>query len=437
MLKLFRNAIIGIFIALLPFISAEVILRMIFPEKIIDAPKLDIDDSAYQFNKNYLVSLKPDVTKTFQRSKDNGGDIVRWSTNSESFRGPALMRNPEFRIIVYGDSNIQCEFSNYEETYVYRLRKYLESKCGSNVEVINAGIVGFGPDQSLIRFKKDADTFKPDLTIFNIFADNDFGDLIRDRLLELNSNNELRKSDYTNTVDECLVNVNNHSFQDYLSQLLIIRATKKLIRSLKKDENLEVSTINKEDMVDKEDTVVIMAPSEETIDHETINKLLSISDKEYSVYKDSGPRKFSHCDDHYDIDIATDPDRESSIAKLQLMNAVLRDANNFAASKGIAFLVVIEPSRVDIKIKNNLVTDEYLQIYPKYRRTNLTGAIQDICTRNNIHCVNLFDVFMRNGADALYFKGIDNHWNDHGQDVAAEKTASYIMDQMILDCSER
>lgn len=124
---------------------------------------------------------------------------------------------------------------------------------------------------------------------------------------------------------------------------------------------------------------------------------------------DSRPRKFSHCEDHYDIDIATDPDRESSRAKLQLMNAVLRDANNFAASKGIAFLVAIEPSRVDIKIKNNLVTDEYLQIYPKYRRTNLTGAIQDICTRNNIHCVNLFDLFMRNAADALYFKGIDNH----------------------------
>ena len=227
-LKSFRNAIIGIIVALLPFIAAEAILRMIFPEKIAEAPKSKIEDSAYQFNKDFLVSLKPGVTETFNRSKENGGDIIRWSTNSDSFRGPALMNNPEFRIIVYGDSNIQGEFSSYERTYVYKLGKYLESKGISKVEVINAGVVGSGPDQSLIRFEKEAVIYKPHLVIFNIFADNDFGDLIRNRHFELDSSNELRKTDFTNTVDVCLVGDNHHKVSDILSRLLIFRAGKNL-----------------------------------------------------------------------------------------------------------------------------------------------------------------------------------------------------------------
>ena len=40
--------------------------------------------------------------------------------------------------------------------------------------------------------------------------------------------------------------------------------------------------------------------------------------------------------------------------------------------------------------------------------------------------VNFFEPFMHNNPDTLYFKKDNNHWNDRGQDIAAQKTAAYI-----------
>lgn len=420
MLKFFRNAIFGILIAFLPFIAAEFLLRLAYSDKVTNISRSEHEGSAYEFNEDYLVSLKPNVTETFLRNKENGGDVIRWSTNSDSFRGPALVRNNKgVRIIVYGDSNIQGEFSDYESTYVYKLEKYLELYGLNNVEVINAGVVGSGPDQNLIRFKKEADIYKPNLVIFNIFADNDFGDLIRNRLYHLDSNNLLRKTDFKRTIDECMVYKKTHRARDFLTRLLIFRAARKLVLVFKDDKK------NDGPIVEKEKPVIMEILREEKLNQETINELLAISTEEYSVYKDSAPGRFSHCEDHYDIDLALDPDTESSKTKLKLMEAVLKEANNFAASKGIKVLIVIEPSRVDLKNDN-----EFLKRYPKYNNYNLTGEIQSMCKSSNHHCVDLFDVFMRNGAYTLFFKGDDNHWNDKGQDVAAKETALYIIGEM-------
>ena len=168
MLKFFRNAIIGIVIAFLPFIAAEFLLRLAYPEKVTNMTQSEHEDLAYEFNEDYLVSLKPNVTRTFVRSNDNGGDVIRWSTNSDSFRGPELAHNKKgVRIIVYGDSNIQAEFSKDENTFVYKLGDYLRSDGFKDIEVLNAGVIGNGPDQSLIRFEREADIYKPDLVIFH------------------------------------------------------------------------------------------------------------------------------------------------------------------------------------------------------------------------------------------------------------------------------
>jgi hypothetical protein len=87
--------------------------------------------------------------------------------------------------MVYGDSNVQARFSSLEDTFSHRLEIGLESRLGTKVDVINAGVIGFGPDQSLLRFIKDADVYRPNVVIFHVFADNDFGDLLRNRLFEL------------------------------------------------------------------------------------------------------------------------------------------------------------------------------------------------------------------------------------------------------------
>lgn len=94
--KLLKDTIAILAISLALLVAAELTLRVIYPEKIRDIPENDL---AYEFNNDYLVSLRPNINKTFVRSAQNGGDIIHWRTNSDSFRGKNLQDNPKTRIV--------------------------------------------------------------------------------------------------------------------------------------------------------------------------------------------------------------------------------------------------------------------------------------------------------------------------------------------------
>jgi len=385
---------------------AEVALRLMYPDKVNDFKASNLMDSAYVFNEDYLVSLKPNATGTFVRSKEDGGDVIRWQTNSDSFRGPELLSDPEYRIIIYGDSNIQARFSSYENTFVYKLGEYLREYDIKDLEVVNAGVIGFGPDQSLIRFEKEADIYHPDLVIFHIFPGNDFGDIIRNRLFELDPDGNLIKTNYKTAVDEYLFSGSSDTWRDFLSSLLIVRATKKLLRSIEDDKT--------------------------KFNEKTIDKYLRLCNDEYSIYKQSQPRKYSHFADHPDADLELTPSAESSKVKVRLMEEVLKKANQLGNSHGIEFLVVIKPFVLDV-IKNNIfLSSKYLERFPEYRKTNLTDAVERICRSNNIDYVNLFDVFYKNSPQNLFFAG-DDHWNDLGQDIAAREVALYLRNKITYE----
>jgi len=218
-LTFIRNIFIVVFISVSILFALEMILRISYPDQIIDRP--NPKNFAYRFNEDYLISLTPNIEKTFVRHKENGGERILWKTNKDSFRNPPLETNPNMRIIVYGDSNVQARFSKEDNTFVHRLGDHLRTKGLRDVEVINAGVVGFGPDQSLIRFEKEADTYKPDLVIFHITTSNDFGDIVRNRLFELDENDNLKKTSHTSTVDEGIQINTSLTLSDFLSSLLI------------------------------------------------------------------------------------------------------------------------------------------------------------------------------------------------------------------------
>lgn len=406
--------ILGISLAIL--IVSEMILRIVFPEKKVNNPNI-FAPLPYQFNENYLISLKPNAKSEFVRSEENGGYITRWKTNNNSFRGAALKDNPRFRVIVYGDSNIQAIFSGITMTFPSQLANYLKRSGMPDVEVINAGVIGSGPDQSLIRFAKEVDEYRPNLVIFHIFADNDFGDIIKNRLFGLDVNGNLIRTDYKITVDKYLLASEHRRRKMVISSLLIVRAAKSIVHFLTQGNSSEEMTKKNMKRRSKEDL---------------IDSLQKKVDAEYLVYKESKPRQFSHFGDHYDIDIALNPDQESSKTKIRLMEEVLKEANNVARMKGIKFLVLIQPSAIDLTKDNVALSYEYLQKYPKYKKTNLTDAVDRICVSHNINSINLFKVFMENDPEDLFFRG-DDHWNDQGQRLAAKETALYIIHHSMLE----
>jgi len=153
-------------------------------------------------------------------------------------------------------------------------------------------------------------------------------------------------------------------------------------------------------------------------------------EREYSVYNQSKPRRFSIFGDCYDLDIALFPDAESSKTKIKLMDGIIKNAKNIADKKGIGFVVLILPSVIDLT-ENFDFSYKHLERYPGYRKTNLTNAVKNICISNRIAFINLFDIFSKNNPEDLFFKGRNDHWNDQGQEIAAKETALYIIKEII------
>lgn len=408
-----REKLYHIFIILLVtsalFILSEITLRVIFPEKNLQQSPPAPKDLAYQFNDDYLVSLKPNVQKTYIEREESIVKEIIWKTNKDSFMGEELEENPDVRIIVYGDSNIQARFLNIQDTFPARLGKYLEEHLDKNIEVLNAGLIGFGPDQSLIRFSKEVDIYKPDIVVFHVFADNDFGDIVRNRLYELDADGNLAATSHEKKPDERLMEASEQKNPTaaLFSSLLIVRAAQTIHDRIWPQKHTE------------------------TEHDDLISLYTSLLDAEYKVYKENKPRYFSHFADHYDLDVAVSPDSESAKVKVRLMEAVLKEAKRMAESKGVEFLVLIQPSVIDLT-NNFLISYKDLQKFPGYQKTNLTDAVDNICKANNINRINLFNVFQKNNPGGLFFTGGNNHWNGKGQDIAAREVRRVILEKELL-----
>lgn len=388
--KNINDAVVILLITIFLLFIIELALRFIYPNKVTDFK------GAYRFDPVSLVELNSNISKKFERSKINGGEIISWKTNSHGFRGAELQKNPDLRVMVYGDSNIQARFSKNINTYPSKLAKSLSETTSGEIETINAGLVGAGPDQNLLRFMRDSDKFKPDIIVFHIFADNDYGDLIKNRLFNLNSSGDLISSNMPKEID--FVISKRESISYFISSLLIVKVAKKLIPQKK------VPSVNTQETLDLYTTRLANA---------------------YKLFKDNLPRKFSHFGDHYDLDVATNPTSESAMVKVRFMQAVLVKAFEYAKKHNIKFLVQIQPSVVDMT-KNNSLDYEDLKKFTAYKSTNLTYLTQKICESNNIPFINLYDAYSKNNPEGLFLKGQNNHWSDLGQDLAAKVSAKYI-----------
>jgi hypothetical protein len=394
--------------ALVILLLAEFALRMTHPNRVlaIARERERIANLAYVFQPDYLIALRPDVEKTYPLHREDGEESIPWKTNRDGFRGEPLREHPAARIIVYGDSNIQAPFSRLEDTFPSKLEQYLAQLTGVDIEVVNGGVVGSGPDQSLMRFSAQFDKFRPDLVVFHVYADNDFGDIVRNRIVELNSQNELVPTGFRATVDSEL--------KSRKPRLLLVLEARRAMRRLFADGVSAGPTSDSE------------TGAAELSQEARLQELLKQSAAEYATYKKGGRRAFSNFADHYDIDIALHPNAESSRVKIALMEAVLRDVKRTAAEKGVALLVLIQPSAVDITQADPILTSACLSRFDDYRKDRLASIVDEICARNQIDRINLFPIFARNNPDSLYFHVADDHWNEAGQDLAARETANHI-----------
>jgi len=387
--------------AVLTLLTLEVILRVCCP----------LFPSPYQPDDALLVKLVPHARKSFTRLSVNGGQRIVSQFNSEGFRGEEIRPlDHGQRVIVYGDSNVQAEFSDLPATF----SKQLQSRLGAQVEVINAGVVGYGPDQYSLRLPGDLRRLKPNLAITVIFADNDFGDLIRNRIYRLNPRGELELGRYR-LAPSMRGQLQSAAHPQGLRRLQLEKYAAKLWSMIRDRWRPQLNPYD----ADPFNYVDLSLAHDQAAYREYLADKADVSDVDNPF------------DDYYDADIALQPESPSARYKIALMEQVLIRLRDAAAAAATRFVIVILPSPLDA------CDHYYFQVnaakYPQYDRERLSGLVQAMAMRNGIPYLNLMPAFRAGDANRFYFHGGDDHWNDAGQALAAGLLSDMIKNLQLLD----
>jgi hypothetical protein len=376
--------------------GAEAYLRRFHP----------IDATIYRLDPRYLHALVPGGRKLFVHGPANGGRRILVAVDDEGFRGPELRPSRAgTRVVVYGDSFVEAETSALEETYVARLGAALARGLGRPVEAVNAGVAGYGPDQEALRIDDEIGPLAPDLVVLALFAGNDYGDLMRDKLFRLGADGGLVPNRWTMSA----------ALRQQFDHARALSRGSMLWRGLVHLAEPRRSPPREERSLLPEGGYPL---------------LLEKRRREYEEYVRDGDNEVKRLlGDPYDADVSLRPASESAVYKKALMEKVLLHVADAARARSIPLVFVFIPSAFDVCERFDEPVDP--RAFPEYRRTALTDALADMARRNGLRYVDLYPVFAEAGADALYLHG-DEHWNAAGEDLAAERTARLVLDERLV-----
>ena len=347
-----------------------------------------VSSSIYDWDDRTIYHTRPNSKKNYRRTAINGGQTTDVAINSFGFRGPEITETATSpRIIVYGDSFIEAEYSQFDQTFCERLRLDLKQQTNQSIEVLNAGTNGFGPDQLLLRMEADLPRFKPQLVVLSLFADNDCGDLLRNKLFRLDNEGKLVANSWSRAPD-CQHPGSKGRYEPTLWKL-----ARNTIRGLQSRGGVVESYMERWRL-----------------------QCLAEYD-EYITRGDTVVRDLQA--DHYDADISLTPGCPSATYKQRLFERILARIHQVCEQHQTKLVVMVIPSPGDMIVGYDFCQVDRQQ-YPLYQPRALTDQFDNTAQREHLPVVNLFDAFSNADAKQLYFRGGDNHWNDAGQKLAAE-----------------
>lgn len=391
-----KNLLVLLVATGLCLVGAELFLRSYLPGNPV----------IYQLDGACLYKLTPGSRKVFRHFKVNRRESVVVEINSLGFRGDELAsrEHDARRIVVYGDSFIEAEFSPLDQTFVGQLDRKLNER-GLNtggrpaVQVVNAGVIGYGPDQIVVRMQTELASLKPDLVIVALCSGNDFGDLLRDKIYRLGEGNRLVRNAFV--LDWRLASqLARVGAGDSLQDGALIRSLRKLHWDLSRF--IERSGLPEqaagEDLVEWSLRACLFEYEDYVLKrHNTVVNLFN---------------------DHYDADVSLLPESESAHYKVNLMAQVVRRIKEVADSQSVPLLLLLIPDAIDVEPGHHFkVKPESLEGHHPSRPTDV---LQAIAASNKVSCVNLFPTFRKNRPASLYFRDPETHWNAAGQQLAAQ-----------------
>jgi len=363
--------------------------------------------SVYQPDPTLLYRLVPASRKVYVRDPANGGQHVLVKINSLGFRGEELRpRVHRRRIAVFGDSFIEAEFSSLENTFAKRLERDLNGG-GDSIEVVNAGVVGYGPDQESLRIAQEMERLRPNVVVLAAYAGNDLGDLLRHKIYRLGADGSAILNDYhlSPKIERLLQRA---AFPTAVWHSDLYRLARRAL-----------------DRRSARPAACRFGPPASHPGPELVEESLEAVDSEYRAFVVDGNNEVTNifCG-HYDADVALTPDAPSARYKAALGEALLRKIHRDVEARGAMFVLLIIPSPVDVCAGYEVAVDRAK--YPAYTPSRLTDVFEAIARRDGMRHLNLFASFRPLDACRFYFRHSDDHWNDEGQRVAAELTAELL-----------
>ncbi len=369
------------------FLLVEVSLRLFAP----------VHSSIYQPDDVVLHKHVPMGRKVFVDHPENSPRGISVKINSLGFRDREFTPQPAGkRMLVYGDSYIAAEFSPAESTFV----RFLDDKL-PDWEVLNAGVVGYGPDQILLRLEKEIPLFTPDLIVVALFSGNDYGDLVRNKIFRPGPDGTPLRNDYV--LSRALRDdMRRAAFPQGLSRLQLWRHyMRSRERNYLDDESIRNYLHD------------ILQRASAAADAQFDDFVVNANDTVYNLFSDN-----------YDADLAFRPRARSSLFKVELMDQVLGEIARLADNHRLPLLVLVIPAPTDICPTYDISVDK--NTYPEYEPARLTSVLTGLSLRHRIPTLNLFEAWSGEDACPYYFRYGNNHWNADGQEKAAERFADFL-----------
>lgn len=384
-LLLLLSAVLGIGLA-------EGAARVLFAREFGDV--LMLDDTL-------LYRPIPGAVKYHHLSSANGDRRVEVRYNAQGFRGPALKpAGSARRVVVYGDSFIDAYFAEEPATFCARLGHYLAERLGEPVEVVNAGVRGYGPDQVALKLQQELPALRPDLVIVAFYAGNDFGDVVRNQLFAFDSSG-------------ALVRRASRPGARYVEEFQSAQRGPFLLRALARVR----------DARQRGATPLGLDP--DSLAAGQVERWLEDAAREWRESTGQGTGQAAIFHDGEDVDVAIDPASETARHKVRLTAAVLRHLEQVVAASGtkLAYMVIPPPGDV---IPGYDVYHVDARRFPGYRPEHLRDAALGVLRPSGVPVLDLYAPFITHGAEPLFLRADDMHWSPAGQDLAARVVADSV-----------
>ena len=362
--------------------------------------------SIYEADSTLIYRLVPGSRKTFVHNATNGGAKIQVEINEDGFRGPRLRpAGSAQRIVVYGDSFIEGEFAPDSLTFPRLLERRLAQR--GPTEVVNAGVLGWGPDQEYLRMRQELPTLKPRAVILAIFADNDLGDVVRDRLFRLGPDSSLEARHVTL----------HPTLRDVLSAQAHPIGWRRLamVRWIERKRRRATESLPATRSRAGEPPFSMAKYAEWAMFNAT---------RQYEDMLQHPDTVLDLLGDSYDVDVSATPDAPSARYKVAIMDRLLGEIQSDVSKRGMPLVVLIIPSPIDACDSYDVKIDPAK--YPQYDRRRISRTVDSLAARHGMRRIDLWGPFREAGACPLYYRGGDLHWKPAGESIAAGLVADSL-----------